>query len=283
MSIEIKEALRRASFCLRRAGFDQPRREAEALMVSCLGVSLAWIYAHDDEKPPQETLTRFFALVDRRIAGEPYAYLAGEKEFMGLPFTVTPDVLIPRPETELLVEEARRALGKSKKPRILDVGVGSGAVAVTLAVLLPEAVVTAVDISGKALAVAAKNAAHHGVADRVRLFAGDLYRPVAGEAFDAVISNPPYIPTAEIAGLQREVRGHEPHLALDGGADGLDIYRRLTAELTVLASPPPLLAFEVGYNQADVVAELCRSAGYKKNRQINDLAGIARVVLAELL
>lgn len=282
MSITIREALQRASFCLRQAGYDNARREAEALLTACLDVPLSWLYAHSDESLEPDAAHRYRQWVQRRAGGEPYAYLAGEKEFMGLPFYVTPDVLIPRPETEFLVESVASGLKNKKNPRILDVGAGSGAVAVTLAVLLPGADVAAVDISRAALAIAAQNAARHHVTARLRLLQGDLYAPVAGEYFDAVVSNPPYIPSAEIDLLQPDVREHEPRLALDGGEDGLAFYRRLTAELSALAALPPLLAFEVGYGQAEAVAALCLGAGYEKTHRICDLAGIPRIITAIL-
>jgi release factor glutamine methyltransferase len=280
MSINIQEALQGASFCLRAAGLEQPRSEAEALLSACLGVSRAWLYAHGDEVISTAMLEKYNAWIKRRAAGEPYAYLAGEKEFMGLSFLVTPAVLIPRPETEILVEAVVAKLRKIENPRILEVGAGSGAIAVSLAVFLPQAEVTAVDISREALAVAAQNAARQNVSDRLRLLEGDLYAPVVGENFTAVVSNPPYIPAADLETLQRDVKDYEPRLALDGGPDGLDFYRRLTGELALLGAPPKLLAFEVGQHQADKVCILCHTAGYKKTRQINDLAGIPRTILA---
>ena len=282
MSITIKEALQRASFLLQTAGLEQPRREAQILLTAIINQPLAWLYAHDQESLSVAEWERYQEWLTRRAQGEPFAYLVGEKEFMGLSFTVTPQVLIPRPETEFLVEVTVDLLREIKNPRILEVGVGSGAVAISLAVLLPEAQVTAVDYSAEALAVANSNATRHGVAKRIRLLQGDLYTPVRGESFDAVVSNPPYIPAAEIAQLQRDVKDFEPHLALDGGADGLDFYRRLTGELHTLSTIPKLLAFEVGDNQADAVTGLCQSAGYKNTRQILDLAGISRIIVGQL-
>jgi release factor glutamine methyltransferase len=281
MTMNVKEALQRASFCLREKGLPQPRREAESLLTAALGVSLAWLYAHDDAVPDKMNLDTFFQWVNRRAAGEPYAYLAGEKEFMGLMFDVNPAVLIPRPETELLVEAVAAFFTSSQSPRLLDVGAGSGAVAVSLAVLLPAARVTAVDISQAALSVAAANARRHAVTERVRLLHGDLYGPVLGETFDAVISNPPYIPAAEIAALQNDVKDFEPRLALDGGDDGLLFYRRLTGELDALAARPSLLAFELGMGQFPAVQMLCQKAGYTQTRRLHDLARIPRVILAQ--
>jgi len=281
MSSTIKEALRRASFYLQQAGCENPGGEAEALLTASLGVTRAWLYAHGEEKTEAAALKHYFAWVARRATGEPYAYLVGEKEFMSLSFLVTPAVLIPRPETELLVETAVRELEAGKNLRILEVGTGSGAVAVSLAVLLPQSEVAAVDLSPAALIVAAQNAARHNVTNRIRFLAGDLYAPVSGESFDAIVSNPPYISSADIEALKRDVKDFEPRLALSGGPDGLNFYRRLTAELAVLSAPPAVLLFEVGYRQAEAVAGLCHIAGYKNISRFNDLAGISRVISAK--
>lgn len=282
MSVTIKEALQRASFLLRQAGVETPRREAEALLCAGTGHTLAHIYAHGEEMLTDEILTRYYGWITRRCGQEPFAYICGEREFMGLPFRVTPDVLIPRPETEFLVEATVAALAAYSHPHILEVGTGSGAVAVMLAALLPNAQITSIDTSLPALAVAASNAARHNVADRVRLLAGDLYAPVAAvkTPFTAVVSNPPYIPTAEIDGLAPCVREHEPLQALDGGPDGLTFYRRLTQELVILPRLPDILAFEVGAGQAPSVTHLCHTAGYEKTHQVKDLAGIERIVIA---
>ncbi|MBS4030341.1 MAG: peptide chain release factor N(5)-glutamine methyltransferase [Clostridiales bacterium] len=285
MSVTIKEALLRASFLLREAGVENPRREAEALLCAGTGFPLAHIYAHGEETLTEELHTRYLDWITRRAGEEPFAYICGEREFMGLPFRVTPDVLIPRPETEFLVEATVAALAPYSQPHILEVGTGSGAVAVMLAVLLPGAQVTSVDTSLPAITVAADNAARHGVADRVRLLTGDIYAPAAAEEihFTAVVSNPPYIPTAEIDGLAPGVKEHEPLQALDGGPDGLTFYRRLTRELVLLSHLPDILAFEVGAGQAHSVIQLCHTAGYKKTRQVKDLAGIERVITATRL
>ncbi|EEG77582.1 peptide chain release factor N(5)-glutamine methyltransferase [Dethiobacter alkaliphilus] len=282
MSITIKEALQRASFQLRDQGFDRPRREAQFLLTALLGCDAAWLYAHDQEKLTAPQWAEFQAWLARRATGEPFAYLAGQKEFMGLCFAVTPDVLIPRPETEFLVEAVAEELQAHTSPRILEIGAGSGAVAVSLAKLLPKARVVAVDVSQAALEIAQKNAARHGVAGRVEFLAGDLYAPVADEYFDAVVSNPPYISAADILKLQCDVKDFEPRLALCGGEDGLDFYRRLTGELDVLSNRPKMLAFEVGMGQAQAVAALCLKAGYENTRQIKDLAGIDRIITAKL-
>ena len=283
MSITIKEALQRASFLLKEADFAEPRREAVALLAACLEKPLAYLYAHDGDSMANEEAATYFQWLHRRVQGEPYAYLTGEREFMGLSFFVTPAVLIPRPETEFLVETVAKELQGIPAPRILEIGAGSGAVAVTLATLLPDAQITAVDLSEEALAVATRNAARHQVEHRVRLLCGDLYGPVAGKTFDAVVSNPPYIPAGDIPLLQRDVKDYEPHLALDGGPDGLSIYRRLTTELNILAQPPALIAFEIGAGQAQDVIHLIQAANYKNTCQVLDLAGIPRIIFATLM
>jgi release factor glutamine methyltransferase len=289
MSITIREALTGASFKLRQAGIDSPRREAEALLCACTAVSLAFLYAHGEQKLTEAENSRFVSWVNRRAGGEPYAYISGLREFMGFEFRVTPDVLIPRPETELLVETVLAELKDMPSPHILEVGTGSGAIAVSLAVLLPTAEVIACDLSPAALEVAAENAASHGVADRVHLLPGDLYSPLKKERamgtvllapFFTIVSNPPYIPSTAIDQLEPTVRDFEPRTALDGGPDGLSFYRRLTSELYTLPGRPNLLAFEVGDGQAEAVAALCRQAGFPATRQVTDLAGIPRVITA---
>jgi len=282
MSIPLQEALAMATRQLREAGQASPRREAELLLSASIGRSLAFLYAHGEEMLTREELAGYHDWVARRCQGEPYAYLCGEREFMGLPFSVTPACLIPRPETELLVEAVVAQLANVNAPEILEVGTGSGAIAVALAVLLPTARVTATDVSASALAVAACNAARHGVRERVAFLTGDLYAPLAGHhaCFTALVSNPPYIPSAGLAELCRDILHYEPLSALDGGADGLHYYRRLTGELTALSCKPGLLALEVGLGQAVAVSALCRSAGYREVRLLSDLAGKERVVLA---
>jgi len=276
----VSEALQRASLLLKEAGLREPRREAAALLCAALRKPPAWVYAHGEEVLDSATAALFFAWIERRRHREPYAYLTGEREFIGLPFTVTPAVLIPRPETEVLATVAVAALQNHPSPRILEVGTGSGVIACVLALQLPRAKIFAVDISREALAVAACNANRHGVTGRICFLQGDLYAPVAGEKFSAVISNPPYIPTGEIGSLEPDVRDYEPPPALDGGPDGLHFYRRLTAELPQLGCMPQFFCLEVGCGQAEAVAGLCRATGYTRIDIYPDLAGIPRVVTA---
>lgn len=282
MGIAISAALAAATRQLRAAGLAEPRREAELLLAARLGRNLAYLYAYREEILSAEAAAGYRDWVSRRCHGEPYAYLCGEREFMGLPFSVTPACLIPRPETELLVEAVVAELAAVSAPEILEVGTGSGAVAVALAVLVPDARVTATDISAPALSVAAGNAARHGVRERITFLSGDLYAPLAARnsSFTVLVSNPPYIPSGELAKLSRDISGYEPLAALDGGADGRHYYRRLTGELPALSCKPAFLALEVGKGQAGAVSTLCRGAGYEDVRLLRDLAGIERVVLA---
>lgn len=298
----IGEACLQASSFLAARGVGEPRANAERLLMHVLGLEPAALLRDWREPMPAERAEVWAAAVERKAAGEPVQYIIGEQWFYGLPFTVTPAVLIPRPETELLVEavlEAADRLWPSARdaaaqggglvPTVVDVGTGSGAIAVTLAAQRPRWRLCASDLSPDALAVARANAARHGAADRIAFVQGDLLAPFApgagGEAaglrIDVLVSNPPYIPAADIAGLQREVREHEPLLALDGGGDGLDPYRRMLAQLPALASVPRIAAFELGQGQAREVAGMLETAGHWADiRIINDYAGIERHVIA---
>jgi release factor glutamine methyltransferase len=264
---------------------ERARRDARTLLLHLLRENApernpAWLIAHEDEAMGARTASEFRALVARRLAGEPIQYIAGEVEFYGLAFQVNRDVLIPRPETELLVERAVALAGGFERPRIVDVGMGSGAIAVALAKALPEAQIFATDISEAALAVAHANAARHGVADRVQFFDGDLLEPVAGERFDIVVSNPPYVAETDRESLAVEVRDYEPVLALFAGADGLDVYRRLIPAALGALIPGGFVAFEIGCGQKAVVESLLVRAGFGNIEFTEDLQRIPRVAVA---
>jgi release factor glutamine methyltransferase len=260
-------------------GAASARLDAELLLAMVLATDRVGVYLRFDRPLGRVEVDAYRALIRRRGEGEPVAHLTGSREFWSRPFTVTPDVLVPRPETELLVERALALPGGRDRPlRILDLGTGSGAIAVTLAAELPAAEVTAVDVSPAALLVAERNAIAAGVAARVRLVASDWTAALDPEArFDLVVSNPPYVPSAEIAGLAPEVQ-REPRLALDGGVDGLDAYRRLVAEAARVVLPGGTLLCEVGAGQAPAVEALLAAAGFTAVGSFADLAGIARVV-----
>ena len=271
--------LRRATAFLAAHGSTTPRLDAEVLLAAVLATDRVGVYLSFDRPLADSEITAYRELVRRRAGGEPAAYLTGRREFWSHELAITPDVLIPRPETELLVERALAAVGDRMRPvRLLDLGTGSGAIAIALAAELPAAAVVAVDASPAATALARRNAAAAGVAARVALVVGDwggCLRP--GAHFDVVVSNPPYVTTGALAGLPAEVR-REPRLALDGGADGLAAYRRLVPEAARLLVPGGRLLVEVGVDQAQAVTALLDACGLVDGECYTDLAGIARVV-----
>jgi release factor glutamine methyltransferase len=231
--------------------------DAQVMLAHLLGHGRTWILAHPEAQLDPAQADCFAQMVAHRQASTPVAYLIGEREFYGLPFFVSPDVLIPRPETEHLVEAALDWVNTRKSVTIADVGTGSGAIAVSLAVHLPDARVVATDWSHEALAVASRNTERHGVRERVMLVQADLMAPLL-PPLDLIVSNPPYIPTAELAGL--EVSRHEPHAALDGGPDGLAVVRRLLADMPHLLARPGLLLVEIGAGQGPAASTLAREA-----------------------
>ena len=255
------------------------QQDAALLLQFTLGCTRAELLAHPQRSLTPEEQQRYRALLAERLRGAPIQYILGEQEFFGLPFFVTPAVLIPRPETEHLVESALHHLRAHPAPRIVDVGTGSGAIAVALAHALPQAHVTAIDISPAALSVARRNAERNAVATRIRWVEGDLLTPLLQERFDAVVSNPPYIAEAERATLPREVREHEPAQALFAGATGLEVYARLLPQARTVLVPSGWLFAEIGAGQRDGVAALL--PGWRKVEFLPDLQGIPRVVCAQ--
>ena len=283
----VMNVLRRATARLAEAGCATPRLDAELLLTEALGWS-----REDIHRSPEATLDapeaeRFEALVARRARGEPVAFLIGKREFWSLEFTVTPDVLIPRPETEHLVEAVVDFLASRPGPqRVLDLGTGSGAIAVSVARECTRAEVWATDVSSPALDVARENARRHGMDHRIRWFRGDLFAPLQGlaESFDALVCNPPYIPSREMARLPRDVGEWEPALALDGGADGMDFYRRIVREGTLRLREGGLLAVEIGADLGDAVCALFRAhRDIRRVRMLRDYAGLPRVVAGEIM
>ena len=237
-----------------------------------------WV-AHADEPATAGFLAAYDALVARRTQREPVAYIVGHREFYGREFTVSPAVLIPRPETELIVDFALADLPADRFVRLVDVGTGSGALAVTLAAERPAWHVEAVDLSGEAIDVARRNARAHGVAERITFLQGDLLQPTLG-LFDAIVSNPPYVARRDARGMSPDVRDHEPHLALFGGEDGTDVPRRLLAQAASRLVPGGWIAMEFGYGQQEVVEAAAREAGLVVERVLEDIQGIARTLVA---
>ena len=256
-----------------------PRLDAQLLLAHVLGKDRVHLYTHFDQPLEADELASYRALIQRRLAGEPVAYLVGKKEFRSLELAVDARVLVPRPDTEIAVDAALALLPAEGEARVVDVGTGSGAIALALKKERPALEVLAVDRSPDAAAVARANAERLGLA--VEIVEGDLLAPVAARGpFAAIVSNPPYIPTGEIAGLQAEVR-KEPVAALDGGADGLDVIRRLVADAPPLLADGGALVLEVGDGQAAAVVALFAADGrYDAATTTKDLAGIERVVSA---
>jgi release factor glutamine methyltransferase len=285
--LTIAEALREAMTLLRKAGLAEPRREAGSLLTHATGRDQTFLITHADEELTAGQLSVFRSAVARRAAGEPFQYIAGRQEFYGLEFEVTPAVLIPRPETELLVETSLALLGGTEAPAFCDVGTGSGCVAVALLHERADARGVALDVSHAALEVAARNAARHGVAGRLRLLASDCFDALrAGEhegvRFDLVASNPPYVAEDALDGLQREVREHEPRVALTPGGDGLAVIRRLLAEAPAFLKPGGHLLIEIGFGQHEQVASLFDPAVWTLLDIHRDLQGIPRTAALRL-
>ena len=300
---DIRAALKEGMARLRAVHVPSHTLAAELLLMHTLGRDRAWLYAHPEEALEPDAARKYFALIARRAAGEPTQYLTGKQEFWGMDFEVTPAVLIPRPETEHVVEVALERLGArgirirldtgepSAPLRVADVGTGSGCLAVALAHELPHAKIFATDISAAALEVARRNAARHGVADRIHFLQTNLLEallasPLATShsplSFDLIVSNPPYVARNEAAALPREVREHEPETALFGGPTGIEIYARLVEQAASLLRPQGILVLELGYGAADQVRSIVTAQRAWVNTSITkDLAGIPRVLATE--
>jgi len=298
--MDIRGALRTGISWLREKQVPSYTLAAELLLLHVLGRDRAWLYAHPEAPMNPQELDTFLALISRRANGEPTQHLTGKQEFWSLEFEVTPDVLIPRPETEHVVEVAldRLALrelraGRPQKPNgdgflIADIGTGSGCLAITLAKELPAATVYATDISRAALAVALRNAVRHAAANRIHFLESDLSRPLAADAarestFDLIVSNPPYIPRRDANTLAREVRDHEPAIALYGGEEGYELYADLIALAERLLKPGGIFVAELGHDSLPAVQPLLDARQWTAVGVSNDLAGLPRVVAAERL
>lgn len=264
-------------------GIESPRLDAEVLLAHVLEKQRIYLYVHFDEPLQPGELAAYREMIKKRVLRVPVAQILGEKEFMGLTFKVTADTLVPRPDTEILVQAAvdrLRAMAGEEPLRFADIGTGSGAICLSVLHYLSNTVADTVDISPAARAVAEENAASLGLADRVTFHTGDLLQPLSGISFAAILSNPPYIPEADIATLAPEVRLKEPHTALSGGQDGLDFYRRLAKDAPAMLVPGGFTAFEVGIHQAGDVADLLKANPLIDRTEIlPDYAGIDRVVV----
>jgi release factor glutamine methyltransferase len=294
--LDVRTVLKEAMARLRAAEVPSHTLTAELLLMHALGCDRAWLYTHPENLLDPPTIERYFQLVARRTSGEPTQYLTGKQEFWGFEFEVTPAVLIPRPETEHLVEVTLDRLGRrghktgpgakdSRTPLcIADVGTGSGCLAVALAHELQQADVLATDISDAALEVARRNAIRHGVADRIHFLQGDLLEAChpGSRGFDLIVSNPPYIARSEANSLPREVLDHEPPAAFFSGPTGIEIYARLTEQARSRLRSGGILVLELGYSCAESVrAILATQPRWTNVRITNDLAGIPRVLAVE--
>lgn len=280
----ILEVINRTVPYLTKCGVDSPRLNIELLLAHVLGKKRLDLYLEFDRELDAATLDRLRTLVKRRAAGEPLQYVTGEAEFCGLKFAVDRRVLIPRPETELLVEVVTRRIANRSVPAlIVDVGTGSGCIAVALAKALPAAEIVAVDVSEAALEVARANAARHGVEKKIRFFQSDLLQNLP-DSFraDAVVANPPYIAEGELAKLPKEVRDFEPVHALLAGEDGLQVIRRLVNETKRVLVPAGFLAMEIGAGQCEAVRGMFVEGGYEVAEVQKDLQGHDRVIVAVL-
>jgi release factor glutamine methyltransferase len=296
VATDVRAALKDGMTQLRAAKVPSSTLAAELLLMHALGRDRTWLYTHPEAELDASVAREYFALIARRAAGEPTQYLTGKQEFWGLEFEVTPAVLIPRPETEHVIEVALERLGargikinmRTGEPspplRIADVGTGSGCLAVALARELPHAEIFATDISAAALEVALRNAARHRGASRIRFLEGDLLRPVplSPGSFDLIVSNPPYVAQDDAATLPCEVREHEPHAALFGGPSGIEIYERLTKQAGEALRSSGVLVLELGYDSAQHVRAILVAQRHWVNVSVtHDLAGIPRVLAAE--
>ena len=272
---------------LEEAKIADAKRDAETLLLYLEKADRTFLYVHRNDATDEYRADAYFGLIDRRAAGEPLQYILGSQEFMGLNFAVNPSVLIPRQDTETLVELALKRAGEKKRSlSILDMCCGSGAIAVSMAHFLQKAKITACDISPEALEVARGNAARNGLNGRIEFRESDLFFMTKRkktvrikDSFDMILSNPPYIPTQDIDTLQTEVRDHEPIKALDGGSDGLDFYRRIAEDAFGSLKKDGLMFLEIGCDQAEAVTSLLSGAGYYSEIEVHkDLTGLDRVI-----
>ena len=279
MMISIGEALTEATLLLRDAGVPEARREAGSILSFIIGKDRTFLISHAEDQLSDESFGRYQELLERRGSGEPIQYITGVQDFFGRAFRVTPDVLIPRPETELLVEAAIELI--DSEAFICDVGTGSGCIAVTMLCELRGARAVAVDTSAAALEIAKRNARDHEVFERIEFAISDCFSALDASQyqFDIVVSNPPYVSAAAIEGLQREVRDHEPLVALSPGPDGLTVIRRLMIDAPSFLKPEGFLIMEIGFDQGEAVTSLVDDKVWRLCDIKSDLQSIPRIVI----
>lgn len=277
----IAQQLKLATEKLKAAGIDNARLDAEVLLAYVLNSRRLALYVHVAKVLTDEQITRYHNLIKRRLERIPVAYLTGHKEFMGLNFAVTPDVLIPRPDTEVLAQGVIENLYSFKRAiKIADLGTGSGAICVSILKFVENVTAEAVDISKKALEIAQFNAQKFNVEDRINFHVGNLFEPLEGQIFEVIVSNPPYVSAEDFKNIQPEIK-NEPKIAFDGGIDGLNFYRKIIKDAPKFLAEDGFLAMELGLNHAEPVRNLLEENGNFSYIQIwKDLAGIERVIAA---
>ena len=282
MSVTIAEILKAATVELDRAGVPEARREAGSLLSFILDKDRTFLISHAEDRVDENSLVRLREFVERRADGEPLQYITGVQDFYGREFRVTPDVLIPRPETELLVEAALQIVGETA-PLICDVGTGSGCIVLTLLCETGNARAVAIDKSPAALEIAKLNAQNLSVADRALFVVSDCFNALDSQnyQFDLIVSNPPYVAEAALAGLQREVRDHEPLVALSPGGDGLSVIRRLIEEGPAFTKPNGHMLMEIGFDQGEKVESLITRSAWSLREIRPDLQGIPRILVLQ--
>lgn len=281
--MDVSNELRRLKGLLVASGHDEASAEAESLLAHTLHCRRLEVYLHGERKLSPEQLDTLAGQARHLIAGEPLQYVLGEVEFYGRVFQCDPRALIPRPETEMLVEAVLRfsRIWKLPQPRVADLGTGTGCIAITLALARPQADICAVDISADALALARANAERHGVADHMEFRQADLLAGFAEQSLDLIVSNPPYVSTAEWSELPAPIRDHEPRQALDGGSDGFDVIRKLVSQAATKLTSIGALALEIGEDQGQRVSDLLRAVGFVNVFVHKDFAGWDRIVTAD--
>lgn len=278
----IAESLGRAEAILASSGIAEPRREAISLLIASIRRDKAFVYAHPEYDLTSDELVAFDSSLSRRANREPLQYIVGVQEFYGLEFEVTPDVLIPRPETELLVERALTILQVSPTISFCEVGIGSGCISISILYHATQAPGTGVDVSSEAIQVAERNAAMHAVTDRLTVIKSNVFDALGDVRFGLIVTNPPYIPLSQMSSLQPEVRDFEPRSALTDEGDGLSIIRRIVVGAADRLTPGGFLLMEIGFDQSEEVASLFESGVWRTPELIPDLQGIRRVVSAQL-
>jgi len=278
----VAEGLRDGAKLLQENSIAEPESEAVLLMGHALKRDRAFIYAHPEYRLSAVESILFKAVIRRRSSHEPFQYITGRQEFYGLEFYVTPDVLIPRPETEILVEAAIKQFREQEQFKFLEVGIGSGCISVSILANIPRATALGSDVSYKALVVAGNNAEANRVSDRLELQISNVYESVDDREFDLIVSNPPYVADPDLPALQREVRDFEPKTALSGGPDGLDIVRRIIAGAPKLLKTNGMLMMEIGWDQSERVSKIFDAGSWKSIEMLPDLQGIPRIVVAKI-